>query len=139
MTPRKYCAQHGFVEQASYPLASEGETGDRGGKRIGSAEQYRHLDHHDTLTGLSNRRLLADRTEKAMARSSDARVALVLLDLDDLKKINDAQEHSVGDEVLVSVAQRLNHVVRESDTAARLGGDEFVVLVSFPVTWCIAC
>jgi diguanylate cyclase (GGDEF)-like protein/PAS domain S-box-containing protein len=100
-------------------------------ERVRAAEQYRHLAHHDTLTGLPNRRLLADRLEKALAlaRRSDARVALMLLDLDDFKQINDAEGHSVGDGVLIGVAQRLNHVVRESDTVARLGGDEFVILL----------
>ena len=100
-------------------------------ERIRGAEQYRHLAHHDMLTGLPNRRLLADRLEQAvaLARRSGNRVALMLMDLDDFKGINDTRGHSTGDQVLVTVAQRLRAAVRESDTVARLGGDEFVVLL----------
>jgi diguanylate cyclase (GGDEF)-like protein/PAS domain S-box-containing protein len=99
--------------------------------RIRGAEQYRHLAHHDTLTGLPNRRLLTDRLEQAvaLARRSGNRLALMLMDLDDFKAINDTHGHSTGDQVLVTVAQRLRASVRESDTVARLGGDEFVVLL----------
>jgi diguanylate cyclase (GGDEF)-like protein len=100
-------------------------------ERVLSAEQYRHLAHHDVLTGLPNRRLFADRMEQAIARArrSGAGVALMLLDLDEFKAINDSQGHSVGDQVLVNVAQRLRNGLRESDTVARLGGDEFVILL----------
>ncbi len=100
-------------------------------ERVLSAEQYRHLAHHDVLTGLPNRRLFADRMEQAIARArrSGAGVALMLLDLDEFKTINDSQGHSVGDQVLVNVAQRLRNGLRESDTVARLGGDEFVILL----------
>jgi diguanylate cyclase (GGDEF)-like protein/PAS domain S-box-containing protein len=100
-------------------------------ERVLSAEQYRHLAHHDVLTGLPNRRLFADRMEQAIARArrSSAGVALMLLDLDEFKAINDSQGHSVGDQVLVNVAQRLRNGLRESDTVARLGGDEFVILL----------
>lgn len=100
-------------------------------ERVYSAEQFRHLAHHDTLTGLPNRRLLDDRTEQALAlaRRSGHRVALLLLDLDDFKIINDTDGHSAGDTVLVAIAQRLRSLVREIDTIARLGGDEFVILL----------
>lgn len=100
-------------------------------ERVRSAEQFRHLAHHDMLTGLPNRRLLTDRMEQAiaLARRAHSRVGLMLLDLDDFKLINDTEGHSVGDQVLVTVAQRLRNGVRESDTVARLGGDEFVVLL----------
>ena len=99
--------------------------------RVNAAEQFRHLAHHDTLTGLPNRRLLGDRTEQALAlaRRSGHLVALLLLDLDDFKIINDTDGHSAGDAVLVTIAQRLRALVRETDTVARLGGDEFVILV----------
>ncbi|MBI4989503.1 MAG: diguanylate cyclase [Rhodocyclales bacterium] len=100
-------------------------------ERVHAAEQFRHLAHHDTLTGLPNRRLLGDRAEQALAlaRRSGHLVALLLLDLDDFKIINDTDGHSAGDTVLVAIAQRLRSLVREIDTVARLGGDEFVILL----------
>ncbi len=100
-------------------------------ERIGDAERYRHLAHHDPLTGLANRRLLSDRLAQAIAfaRRRGTRVAVMLLDLDDFKTINDTAGHAVGDTVLATVAQRLRLAVRGSDTVARLGGDEFVVLL----------
>ena len=100
-------------------------------ERVHAAEQFRHLAHHDTLTGLPNRRLLGDRAEQALAlaRRSGHRVALLLLDLDDFKIINDTDGHSAGDAVLLAIAQRLRGLVRGIDTVARLGGDEFVVLL----------
>jgi diguanylate cyclase (GGDEF)-like protein/PAS domain S-box-containing protein len=100
-------------------------------ERISDAERYRHLAYHDPLTGLANRRLLSDRLEQAMAlaRRRGTRVAVMLLDLDDFKIINDTDGHAVGDAVLATIAQRLRLTVRGSDTVARLGGDEFVVLL----------
>jgi diguanylate cyclase (GGDEF)-like protein/PAS domain S-box-containing protein len=100
-------------------------------ERIHAAEQFRHLAHHDTLTGLPNRRLLGDRAEQAfaLAKRSGHLVAMLLLDLDDFKIINDTDGHSAGDTVLVAIAQRLRSLVREIDTVARLGGDEFVILL----------
>jgi len=100
-------------------------------ERVHAAEQFRHLAHHDTLTGLPNRRLLADRMERALAlaRRSGHLVALLLLDLDDFKNINDTDGHSAGDTVLVAIARRLHGLVREIDTVARLGGDEFIILL----------
>ncbi|MEZ5615863.1 MAG: diguanylate cyclase [Rhodocyclaceae bacterium] len=100
-------------------------------ERVHAAEEYRHLAHHDTLTGLPNRRLLADRLEQALAlaRRTDHLVALLLLDLDDFKTINDTDGHSAGDAVLVAIAGRLNGLVRKIDTVARLGGDEFIILL----------
>lgn len=99
--------------------------------RVHAAEQFRHLAHHDSLTGLPNRRLLGDRTEQALAlaRRGGHIVSLLLLDLDDFKIINDTDGHSVGDAVLGAIAQRLRRLVREADTVARLGGDEFVILL----------
>jgi diguanylate cyclase (GGDEF)-like protein/PAS domain S-box-containing protein len=100
-------------------------------ERVRGAERYRHLAHHDMLTGLPNRRLVTDRLEQAVAqaRRKGGRVAMMVLDLDDFKIINDTEGHAAGDAVLVTVAQRLRGSVRESDTVARLGGDEFVVLL----------
>ncbi len=100
-------------------------------ERINDAERYRHLAYHDPLTGLANRRLLTDRLEQAvaLARRRGNHVAVLLLDLDDFKIINDTDGHSVGDAVLTTVAQRLRLAVRASDTVARLGGDEFVILL----------
>ncbi|MFN8634939.1 MAG: EAL domain-containing protein [Chloroflexota bacterium] len=95
------------------------------------AEQLRHQAFHDTLTGLANRALFEDRLTHALARAArTARpVAVVFLDLDNFKTVNDSFGHGAGDEVLTTVAQRILRVVRAADTAARFGGDEFAVLV----------
>ncbi|MBI2320142.1 MAG: diguanylate cyclase [Betaproteobacteria bacterium] len=96
-----------------------------------SEAQERHLAYHDPLTGLPNRRLLADRMERSftLARRNKTQVAVMLVDLDRFKGINDQYGHGVGDEVLIEVATRLRICVREADTVARHGGDEFVVLL----------
>lgn len=90
-----------------------------------------HMAHHDMLTGLSNRVSLKDRLEHALALASreSSRVALLFIDLDRFKSINDTLGHHVGDELLIAVSQRLCQCVRESDLVARLGGDEFVVML----------
>lgn len=86
---------------------------------------------HDLLTGLPNRTLFEDRLEHdiAMARRNDAILAVMFIDLDAFKPINDTLGHRVGDEILISAAKRLQEVVRPSDTLARFGGDEFVLLL----------
>ena len=86
---------------------------------------------YDHLTGLPNRRLFGDRLDQAIssARRSNNYGALIYIDLDNFKNLNDAHGHSAGDEMLVNVAQRLQKSLREEDTVARLGGDEFVVLL----------
>ncbi len=84
---------------------------------------------HDPLTGLANRTLMQDRLEHALADRRARRHAVLLLDLDDFKAVNDTAGHEAGDAVLVAVAQRLETSVRPADTVARLGGDEFVVFM----------
>ncbi len=95
-----------------------------------NAELARHRSLHDSLTGLPNRILLRERLEHAMARArrSHEVLAVLFLDLDDFKSVNDRYGHGVGDQLLISVATRLTQVLRPGDTLARLSGDEFVVL-----------
>jgi diguanylate cyclase (GGDEF)-like protein len=101
-------------------------------RRVKSEERVRHLAFHDALTGLPNRRMLGDRLGQTMAASkrSGLHAALMFLDLDNFKPLNDAHGHEVGDLLLIEVASRLTQCVREMDTVVRLGGDEFVVMVS---------
>ncbi|WP_412030458.1 putative bifunctional diguanylate cyclase/phosphodiesterase [Deinococcus yunweiensis] len=90
-----------------------------------------HEAHHDTLTGLPNRTLLLDRLELELARAnrSNRAFAVMFIDLDDFKRVNDSLGHDAGDELLREASRRLQATLRPSDTVARLGGDEFVVLV----------
>ncbi len=99
--------------------------------RMASAE-IESLAFYDTLTGLPNRRLLLDRLTHATAAVSRSGFmgALLFLDLDDFKTVNDTMGHEVGDQLLQQVAQRLKNCVRDVDTVARLGGDEFVVMLT---------
>jgi diguanylate cyclase (GGDEF)-like protein len=99
-------------------------------ERKQSEERILHLAHHDSLTGLPNRTLLNDRLSQALnlvARNGGA-FAVLALDLDRFKAINDGFGHAVGDKLLILVAARLKRAIRSSDTLARIGGDEFVVL-----------
>jgi diguanylate cyclase len=93
--------------------------------------EVRHFAYHDELTGLPNRRLLLDRLKQAMAQAErqHKHVALLLLDLDSFKNINDQYGHEAGDKLLQQVAGRLTACVRTSDTACRYGGDEFIVML----------
>jgi diguanylate cyclase (GGDEF)-like protein len=84
---------------------------------------------HDQLTGLSNRQALHSRLTEALADPELSGVAVLFVDLDDFKTVNDSLGHSYGDELLTLVAERLRHSVREGDVVARLGGDEFAVLI----------
>lgn len=95
-------------------------------------EKMAHLAQHDALTNLPNRALLNDRINQAiaLAERSGSSLALLFLDLDNFKHINDSLGHGVGDQLLQAVALRLSDCVRSADTVSRLGGDEFVVLLS---------
>jgi diguanylate cyclase (GGDEF)-like protein/PAS domain S-box-containing protein len=91
-----------------------------------------HVSQHDALTGLPNRVLLADRLQQAIARTKrhGKHLAVVYIDLDGFKAINDNHGHSAGDQLLITVSQRMKSALRESDTVARLGGDEFAVVLT---------
>lgn len=94
-------------------------------------ERIRHMAQHDALTDLPNRALFSDRLQQALAvaKRDQSQFAVLYLDLDKFKPINDSLGHDVGDLLLKEVAQRMQACVRESDTVARIGGDEFVVLL----------
>lgn len=91
-----------------------------------------HRATHDTLTGLPNRALLQDRLDRSLIHATRQKTAcaLMMLDLDNFKDINDGWGHSIGDELLVAVSQRISSALRQGDTVARFGGDEFVILVA---------
>lgn len=94
-------------------------------------EQVTHLAHHDGLTELPNRTLFYDRLNQAIARARRDKesVAVLFLDLDGFKKINDTLGHDIGDALLIETSKRLRACVRESDTVARMGGDEFTAIL----------
>jgi diguanylate cyclase (GGDEF)-like protein/PAS domain S-box-containing protein len=100
-------------------------------ERMQTQERLRYLAHHDVLTALPNRALFTDRLEHALARTKHVNktVALLFLDLDRFKIINDTLGHDVGDGVLKTLSKRLLSCVRKSDTVARLGGDEFALVL----------
>jgi diguanylate cyclase (GGDEF)-like protein/PAS domain S-box-containing protein len=99
-------------------------------ERVEAVERLAHQAMHDSLTGLANRALILDRLGHALARAdrSDRACALLFLDLDKFKLVNDNMGHSAGDELLITVADRLKSVIRPGDTLGRLGGDEFIIL-----------
>ncbi len=94
-------------------------------------DQLAHRAFHDALTGLPNRSLFTDRVSHALARRvrEPGRIAVLFLDVDDFKTVNDSLGHAAGDELLVAVAKRIDECLRGGDTAARLGGDEFAILL----------
>src|SRR5205085_3268130 len=94
-------------------------------------DELRARAWHDALTGLANRALFSDRVEHALARSGrrEASIAVLFLDIDDFKMVNDTRGHSAGDRLLTIVAERLLSCVRPGDTVARFGGDEFAILL----------
>ncbi|MEN0037700.1 MAG: diguanylate cyclase [Cellvibrio sp.] len=100
---------------------------------LNSQRQYLHkVAHHDALTGLPNRILLEDRIEQALisARRDKVEIAVMLVDLDGFKPINDKYGHDIGDKLLQECAARMLTCIRETDTAARYGGDEFMIIIS---------
>lgn len=108
-------------------------------QRHGLEEQLTHQAFHDSLTGLANRALFADRLEHALAgrrrrTGPTAPLAVLFLDLDDFKAVNDAMGHAAGDELLSAIGERLEECLRAGDTAARVGGDEFAILLDERVT-----
>jgi len=119
-------------------LNSEGEvvhfisTGKDVTERIESQERLHHLAHHDALTGLPNRVLLLDRLNQALTRSlwRSRKIAVMFLDMDRFKVINDTLGHDAGDDLLKLMSERLLDCVRPGDTVARLGGDEFAVILN---------
>jgi diguanylate cyclase (GGDEF)-like protein len=100
-------------------------------ERVRLEHELSHQAFHDRLTGLANQALFRDRVDHALTRSSrdESPVAVLFVDLDNFKTVNDSLGHTVGDELLVVVADRLRGCLRTSDTAARMGGDEFAVLL----------
>lgn len=101
-------------------------------ERKAAEKRISFLAHYDVLTSLPNRALLADRLQQAMAQSQrrDRSLAVVYLDLDGFKAVNDLHGHDVGDKLLIAVAQRMKSVLRDADTLARIGGDEFVAVLA---------
>jgi len=104
--------------------------------RKNEAEHLNHLAHYDPLTDIPNRHLLLDRIAHLSAQSdrNKAAFALLYIDLDKFKDINDTHGHLIGDHILKDTAQRLSQCIRQSDTIARIGGDEFVILLEGIIT-----
>ena len=129
----KWVLSRGMVvsrDDAGTPLRLIGTVSDIS-ERKAAEDKIRHLAQHDPLTDLPNRALFSDRLNQALALAEreNRRLAVLYLDLDEFKPVNDSFGHGVGDELLKEVARRLQACVRSSDTVGRIGGDEFVVLL----------
>jgi diguanylate cyclase (GGDEF)-like protein len=122
LLPARYQGEVGFLRSAFLRLIR---------KMSASREQMEQLARHDALTGVANRIELNDRFQEARLRAKryGGRIAVLFLDLDGFKLINDRFGHDAGDEVLIEVTRRISRKIRERDTLARLGGDEFVILL----------
>lgn len=96
-----------------------------------SRKKLEHLSSHDTLTHLPNRNLFISRVDEAIKRAQrhHKKVAVIFIDLDNFKQVNDSLGHDIGDDLLISIAKRLSHQLRDTDTVARIGGDEFNLLI----------
>ena len=118
------------VEEAANDLARQMESFD--GQMAINTAKLEKMAMFDVLTGLPNRNMLTFQIEKQLAKSirDDRLVALMFMDLDDFKKVNDSHGHDVGDKLLKAAAMRISRPIRESDIASRFGGDEFVILLS---------
>jgi len=119
-----------FVDNARLAAALDVEVRQR--KELAAELEYRA--HHDRLTGLANRALFTDRVDAAVNRSGEDSTAVIIIDLDDFKPVNDRYGHRAGDALLAEIAARLRTCVRENDTVARLGGDEFAILMEHTQT-----
>ena len=126
-------AQHTLEQRveartAELARANAGLQAEIGERRLAD-QRVVHMAHHDALTGLPNRTLLADRVGQAIARAHrrGGKLAVLFLDLDRFKNVNDSLGHAIGDLLLTAVAVRIKGCLREEDTAARLGGDEFII------------
>ncbi|MCW2290416.1 diguanylate cyclase (GGDEF)-like protein/PAS domain S-box-containing protein [Pseudomonas sp. BIGb0408] len=118
----------GVEQQSSYLLMIAEDVTDE----LAAHAQIHHMAHHDALTGLPNRTLFGERLDEALREGEEKQrlTAVLCLDLDNFKNINDALGHAFGDRLLRSLGQRLKGVLRERDTLARLGGDEFAVVLN---------